>query len=366
MANRPRNQKRGAGNGRRGAGNARGHSGQGKKVARASRTAPLAQPTQPVSSARPAQVHSWLANPRETRSTLERFGLYTKHALGQNFLVNDEVIGHILDLAQLGPTDSVFEVGPGIGTLTVALLRQAGAVVSVEADRDLPLVLAETCAQDSDHFALIQGDALKVGVDQLHDALAGLGIPGVPPDPTKLVSNLPYQVAATLVLGTFEHLPSVGRVVVMVQAEVADRMCAVPGNRQYGAYTAKLGLWAKATGRFEVAPHNFMPAPHVNSAVVRLDRDPAANPTTGEPLSPAQLQWTATVIDSAFAQRRKTIRNSMSATGFQKDDLDRAFEQAGIDGRSRAEKLGVGDFVRLSLALPSTSLDGSLQQKGRE
>ena len=176
-------------------------------------------------------VFSWLASPRETRSVLERYGLATKHHLGQNFLVNDAIIGKILDLAQLGDNDVVFEIGPGIGTLTVAMLAHAGAVVSVEADRSLQPVLAETCARDSDRFALVMGDALRVSPAQLREAVEGLGIMGLDPHPTKLVSNLPYQVAATVVLKTFEQMPTVERAVVMVQAEVADRMAAVPGSR---------------------------------------------------------------------------------------------------------------------------------------
>lgn len=296
---------------------------------------------------------SWLANPRETRAVLDRFGLSAKYRLGQNFLVSDGVIRRILGLAELEPTDVVLEVGPGIGTLTVALLEHAGAVVSVEADRDLPPVLAETCAQDSDHFALIEGDALKVGERQLRDALAGLHVDGVSCLPTKFVSNLPYQVAATLVLRVLESLPSVQREVVMVQAEVADRIAASPGSRQYGAYTAKLALFGQVTGRFEVGPQNFMPAPHVNSAVVRIDRSPALDLKTGASLSPSDLAWTARVIDAAFAQRRKTIRNSMSggSAGFAKEQLDAAFEEAGVDPRTRAEKLACEDYVRLAQAL---------------
>lgn len=296
-------------------------------------------------------VHSWLASPRETRAVLDQFGLSAKHHLGQNFLINDAIIGKILDLAELGDRDVVFEVGPGIGTLTVALLPHAGAVVSVEADRSLQPVLAQTCAQDSERFALVMGDALRVHPDQLAAAVAALSIEGLDPRPTKLVSNLPYQVAATVVLGAFERMPQIGRVVVMVQAEVADRMAATPGTKAYGAYTAKLALHARPTGRFEVGPSNFMPAPHVDSAVIRLDRRPMADPATGAALSGDQTSWCATVIDAAFAQRRKTIRNSMAANGFEKDELDVAFEEADIDARARAEKLAPTDFVRLAAAL---------------
>ena len=295
-------------------------------------------------------THSWLANPRETRGVLEDYGLATKHRLGQNFLINDAVIGKILDLAELTDTDVVFEVGPGIGTLTVALLPHAGAVVSVEADRELEPVLAETCARDSERFALILGDALRVDGDTLTQAVAALGIVGLDPHPGKLISNLPYQVAATLVLQTFEQMPSVRRAVVMVQAEVADRMAARPGTKAYGGYTAKLALYARPTGRFEVGPGNFMPPPHVDSAVIRLDRQELCAPS-GAPFTQEDRAWCAQVIDAAFAQRRKTIRNSMAASGFAKDALDAAFAQTGIDARSRAETLAPADFVRLASAL---------------
>lgn len=296
---------------------------------------------------------SWLANPTQTRAVLDEFGLYTKHRLGQNFLVNDSVITRILDLANLGEKDVVFEVGPGIGTLTVALLRHAGAVCSVEADRTLAPVLTETCSRDSERFALLMGDALKVGAAQLREAVDGLGIEGLDSSPTMLVSNLPYQVAATIILQTFERMPTVRRAVVMVQAEVADRISAQPGGKTYGAYTAKLSLYGRVTGCFEVSPGNFMPPPHVDSAVVRIDREPATEPQTGATLTEAQLSHVRNVIDAAFAQRRKTIRNSMSSSGFAKQALDAAFESTGISPTTRAEKLDTADFIRLADALPS-------------
>lgn len=277
-------------------------------------------------------MYSYLANARETRATLERFGLATKHRLGQNFLVNDDIIGKIIRLADLSSEDVVLEVGPGIGTLSVALLDAAGKLLAVEADRELEPVLGETCVP-SGRFELVMGDALKV-------------IPnGLTCEPTAFVSNLPYQVAATLILGVFQQVPSVRRAVVMVQAEVADRIAAKPGSKTYGAYTAKLGLYGKVTGRFEVGPGNFMPPPHVDSAVVRIDRDPVE----GAP------DTTAQVIDAAFAQRRKTIRNSMAASGFAKDALDAAFGLAGIQPTCRAETLSVGDFVALARALEEVS-----------
>lgn len=283
-------------------------------------------------------TYSRLANIRETRAVLERFGLATKHRLGQNFLVNDEVIGRIVELADLGCDDVVLEVGPGIGTLTVAMLARVRAVCSVEADRELESVLAETCADHSEKFFLTMGDALRVGPQNLQ-------VDGVLPPPNKFVSNLPYQVAATLILRNFEEFPSLESATVMVQAEVADRICALPGSKIYGAYTAKLALWAHPAGRFEVGPGNFMPPPHVDSAVVRLDRGGVSLP---EGLSRAEV---AAAIDAAFAQRRKTIRNSMSSNGFDKEALDEAFAATGIAPSARAETLAPSDFVRLAAAL---------------
>lgn len=283
-------------------------------------------------------TYSRLANIRETRAVLERFGLATKHRLGQNFLVNDEVIGRIVELADLGCDDVVLEVGPGIGTLTVAMLARVRAVCSIEADRELEGVLAETCADHSEKFFLTMGDALRVGPQNLQ-------ADGTLPPPNKFVSNLPYQVAATLILRNFEEFPSLESATVMVQAEVADRICALPGSKIYGAYTAKLALWARPAGRFEIGPGNFMPPPHVDSAVVRLDRGGVSLP---EGLSRAEV---ATAIDAAFAQRRKTIRNSMSSNGFDKEALDEAFAATGIAPNARAETLAPADFVRLAATL---------------
>lgn len=281
-----------------------------------------------------AGTGSPLASPGATRALLEAYGLATKHSLGQNFLVNNAVIKKIMALAELSPDERVLEVGPGIGTLTLALLAEAGRVVSVEMDRELEPVLSAHAAAHP-NFSFIMGDALRVPAEKIAEAAGGA--------PTALVSNLPYNVAATIILAFMQDMPELRRAVVMVQAEVADRICAAPGNRTYGAYTAKLALLGRVTGRFEVGPGNFMPPPHVNSAVVRIDRAPLVAPELVAPVS--------AVIDAAFAQRRKTIRNSMSASGYDKDALDAAFAACGIAPTCRAETLAPEDFVRLAEAL---------------
>ena len=279
-----------------------------------------------------------LANPGATRALLEAYGLATKHSLGQNFLVNNHVIEKIMDLAELGEKDRVLEVGPGIGTLTLALLAEAGRVVSVEMDRELEPVLSAHAAAHP-NFSFIMGDALRVTPDQIAEAVGG--------EPDVLVANLPYNVAATVILRYLQEVESLRRLVVMVQAEVADRICAGHGNRTYGAYTAKLALLARVTGRFEVGPGNFMPPPHVDSAVVRIDRAPLVDA--------ARVAEVSAVIDAAFAQRRKTIRNSMSASGYDKGELDAAFAACGISPTCRAETLSPEDFVRLYEALTHTN-----------
>ena len=304
---------------------------------------------------------SWLANQRATKETLERFGLATKYRLGQNFLVQDHIIEKIVQLVEVQPTDVIVEVGPGLGTLTVALLDRARAVCSLEADSELEQVLAVTCKEPHpDSFALVMGDALAITPQKLSEAYSTLpvvtqGTVLSAPMPTKFVSNLPYQVAATLILKFFQELPSLERAVVMVQAEVADRISAKPSTKAYGAYTAKLSLFAQVTGRFEVGPGNFMPPPRVNSAVVRLDRTQARNPVSSKLLSEEELLHTMRVIDAAFAQRRKTIRNSMSASGFDKDKLDQAFLVTGIAPTVRAEVLTSQDFICLAAALEPLS-----------
>ncbi len=277
---------------------------------------------------------SFLASPRATLDVLARHELYTKKSLGQHFLVDDHVIARILELAAVSERDTVLEVGPGIGTLTVALCPKAGAVIAVEHDVRLVPVLAET-TDGCPRFSLVQADATSVTAEEIGAAFG---------PPTALVSNLPYGVAATVVLRYFELLPTLEQATVMVQSEVADRMTASPGTKAYGAYTVKLSLFARPAGRFSVARGCFLPPPRVDSAVVRLER-------SVRPESPELITRAARLADAAFAQRRKTIRNSMRATmGIEVAHLDAALEAAGIAGSVRAEMLEPEAFVRLAQA----------------
>lgn len=282
---------------------------------------------------------------------LEAFGLATKHRLGQNFLVDNHVIERIMALADLSGSERVLEVGPGIGTLTLALLQEAAHVTSIEMDSELEQVLSAH-AMEHDNFSFIMGDALAVPPTAIAEASGG--------EPTMLVANLPYNVAATIILQFFQTMPSLERAVVMVQKEVADRIAAVAGTKAYGAYTVKLSLHGEVTGRFEVPPRCFMPAPHVDSAVVRIDRVDALAcaglACLESDYAPIDAACVSRVVDAAFAQRRKTIRNSMSSNGFDKAALDVAFEACGVAPTARAEALTTDEFIKLAAVL-SESFD---------
>jgi 16S rRNA (adenine1518-N6/adenine1519-N6)-dimethyltransferase len=285
-------------------------------------------------------ANSPLATPSETLAVLKRHGLATKKALGQHFLVDDNVVGRILALAALSGDETVLEVGPGIGTLTAALCRHAGAVVAVERDADLLPVLAKTTAS-CPRLAIVRADAVAVDPPQLAEPFG---------PPTALVANLPYAVAATVVLRFFEIMPSLVSATVMVQAEVADRMAAVPGTKSYGAYSVKLRLHARPTGRFAVSRTCFLPPPRVDSAVLRLER---ATLTTDPELTSLAVR----VAEAAFAQRRKTIRNSLRATlDMPADTIDLVLAEAGIDGSVRAETIEPMRFLTLAEAFRAQDL----------
>lgn len=283
---------------------------------------------------------SSLATPSATRAVLEAHGLSLKKSLGQHFLVDDNIVAKIMKLAALTPQTPVLEIGPGIGTLTIALCAAAGHVVAVERDADLIPVLADVAA-DRDNLTVVRGDAVAVGTDLLTGPLGS---------PTALVANLPYAVAATVVLRFFEELPSLHSATVMVQSEVADRMAALPGRKDYGSYTVKLRMHAEPAGRFTVPRTCFMPPPHVDSAVLRLERVRRSEPV--------ELQAAAIrLAEAAFAQRRKTLRNSvLASTGWKGTVFDEALAAAGIDGRRRAETLSIDEYLSLASAAVAVGL----------
>lgn len=322
-------------------------------------------------------MYSHLASAKRTIEVLKHFGRYTKHHLGQNFLINDSIIGRILEEAALAQDESVLEVGPGIGTLSAALLEHASAVIAVEKDRELEEILRYTLAQHRflclgeracargcvdagactnaaaganagartdtpASFCLVLQDALNFSRNDLLTACKA----AESAIPQKFVANLPYQVAATLVLRYFEIFPEIQDAIVMVQSEVCERMCAAPHTKTYGAYTAKLALFASCVAHFSVAPSNFLPAPHVMSQVIHLRRHSASTTLCEE----SEIPHVMRVIDAAFAQRRKTVSNSLSACGFARDVVARALSQSEISAQARAETLTPAAFVALTRA----------------
>lgn len=278
--------------------------------------------------------HSRLASPSATIAVLQRYGLYTRKALGQHFLVDDNVIGRILEHADIRPGDIVLEVGPGIGTLTWALLEAGARVVAVEYDERLLLPLADI-AESHPSLSVLHADAVSVPVEKL----VATG------QPRALVANLPYGVAATVILRFFDEIPSLERAVVMVQAEVADRIAANTGTKAYGAYTVKLGMLTRVTARFAVSRSCFMPPPRVDSAVIRLDRVAIG-------ATPEVLKAAARVADAAFSQRRKILKNSLAAgLGLPVSEVEQILREASVDPSRRAEDLAVAEYLSLGALL---------------
>jgi len=274
--------------------------------------------------------YSTLASPNSTITVLKRHGLYTKKSLGQHFLIDDHMIGQIITLSEVDSQDVVLEIGPGIGTLTLALCNIAGTVVAVETDAALIGVLGDTTSGCKGLY-VIEADATKVPAEMLqtHGTL------------TALVANLPYGVAATVLLRAFQVIPSIASATVMVQKEVADRIAAAPSCKEYGAYTVKLGMLASVEGRFEVSRRCFLPSPRVDSTVLRLERR-AFDHDEGV------LVAASKIATAAFAQRRKTIRNSLaSVSGFTRDEVSLLLGSVGVDGGCRAETLDVDTFIEL-------------------
>ncbi|MBU4556838.1 MAG: 16S rRNA (adenine(1518)-N(6)/adenine(1519)-N(6))-dimethyltransferase RsmA [Actinobacteria bacterium] len=285
-------------------------------------------------------AYSRLASPSATLSVLESRRLSTRKSLGQHFLVDDNIVGRILSLADLDSNTSVLEIGPGIGTLTVALCGVAAHVVAVERDERLGPQLT-SIAEECGNLSVIQADAVSVDMETLTG-------PGGPP--TTLVANLPYGVAATVVLRYFQELSSLKSATIMVQAEVASRMTAVPSTKDYGSYSVKLQLLTRPAGRFAVPRSCFMPPPRVDSSVVRLERVERSE-------APETITAASQTANAAFAQRRKTLRNSLrSSLALSDDELSPALAAAGIDGSRRAETLSVEEFLILGAELHQQGL----------
>ena len=284
-----------------------------------------------------------LLGPAEIRALADRLGVRPSKRLGQNFVVEPGTVRKIASLAALQPQDVVLEVGPGLGSLTLALLEAgAGRLVAIEIDRalagELPLTIAARAPQFADRMTVVAADALQVANRDLPAVSGSFGVSGAP---SVLVANLPYNVAVPVLLHLLAALPTLRRGLVMVQAEVADRICAGPGSRVYGAPSVKLAWYAAARSAGPVPRTVFWPVPNVDSRLVAFTRrDPPATTATREEVF--------AVIDAAFRQRRKTLRAALSGWAGSAPEAERLLRAANIDPGARGESLGVGEFARLA------------------
>ena len=267
----------------------------------------------------------------EVRALADQLNLKPTKKLGQNFVVDANTCRKIVKLATVEKSDIALEIGPGLGSLTLALLEEASQVIAIEIDSRLADQLPITAAErgfDQDKLKVINDDAISVKE--------------LPFKPTVLVANLPYNVSVPVLLNILEHFPTITRGVIMVQSEVADRLAAVANNKDYGSPTVKANWWAHLKIAGNVSRSVFWPIPNVDSSLVRFDRH---LPTGSE----AERVATFTVVDHAFAKRRKMLRSALSQLF--KSNTESALIQAGIDPTSRGEVLTVEQFLKIGKQL---------------
>jgi len=270
----------------------------------------------------------------DVRALAERLGVRPTKTLGQNFVIDGNTVRRIVRAARLDPQDVVLEIGPGLGSLTLALLDVVERVTAVEIDPVLAAALPETVAQRRPEAAarllVVQADALRL-----------TDLPG--PAPTALVANLPYNVAVPVLLTVLERMPTVRTGLVMVQAEVADRLAAGPGERAYGIPSVKAAWYAQVRRAGAIGRTVFWPAPNVDSGLVAFTRrDP--------PVTSATREDVFGCVDAAFAQRRKTLRAALAGWAGSADDAEQVLRAAGIEPRTRGEQLSVAGFAALAAA----------------
>jgi 16S rRNA (adenine1518-N6/adenine1519-N6)-dimethyltransferase len=272
----------------------------------------------------------------DVRTLAARLDLRPTKQRGQNFVIDGNTVRRIVRESGVGPDDVVVEVGPGLGSLTLALLEVAGRVVAIEVDDRLAALLPETIAAYApgqvDRFEVVLADAMRVSE-----------VPG--PPPTALVANLPYNVSVPVLLHLLALLPSLQRGLVMVQSEVADRLAAEPGSKVYGVPSVKAAWYADVRRAGAIGRNVFWPAPNVDSGLVAWTRrDPPATDVPRERVF--------AVVDAAFAHRRKALRGVLRSLA-PSEAVDAALASAGIDPLARGETLTIEDFVRIAEGLPA-------------
>ncbi|MFM9134543.1 MAG: 16S rRNA (adenine(1518)-N(6)/adenine(1519)-N(6))-dimethyltransferase RsmA [bacterium] len=267
----------------------------------------------------------------DARAIAEQHGIRPTKQLGQNFVIDANTVRRIVRLADVGPGDVVLEVGPGLGSLTLGLLAAGAEVVAIEVDPVLAQALPDTVARlrpgDAPRLTVIEGDALRVT--------------RLPAAPDALVANLPYNVAVPIVLHLLASFPGIRRGLVMVQAEVADRLIAPPGSRTYGVPSAKFAWFARGERAGSVPASVFWPVPRVESRLVSFERQAA-------PESAASRDEVFACVDAAFSQRRKTLRSALSGWAGSPQEAERILREAGIDPSARGESLTVAEFARIA------------------
>ncbi len=279
-----------------------------------------------------------LLDPRTLRQLAAELDLRPTKQRGQNFVHDANTVRRIVAAAGVGAGDTVLEIGPGLGSLTLGLLEVAERVVAVEIEpalaRRLPTTVAQRLPERAAALSVIEADALTV--DTLPD-----------PQPTAVVANLPYNVSVPVLLHVLARFPSITTGLVMVQSEVADRLVAPPGSRTYGVPSAKLAWYAAARRVGSVPPTVFWPVPNVDSGLVELRRrEPPATTATREQVF--------AVVDAAFAQRRKMLRGALAGLFGSAAAAVAGLTSAGVDPQARGEVLGIGDFARIAEALAAT------------
>jgi 16S rRNA (adenine1518-N6/adenine1519-N6)-dimethyltransferase len=273
--------------------------------------------------------------PAEVRLLADRIGIRPTKQRGQNFVIDPNTVRRIVRTSAITGDDVVLEVGPGLGSLTLALLETAARVVAVEVDavlaRALPATIATYAPGQVDRFEVLEADALRI-----------TGLPG--PPPTALVANLPYNVSVPVLLHLLALLPSLRHGLVLVQAEVADRLAAPPGSRTYGVPSVKAAWFADVRRAGTVPRTVFWPAPNVDSGLVAWShREPPE-------VDVARADVFA-VVDAAFGQRRKTLRSALRQLAGSSEAVEGALAHAGVDPRARGESLDVTQFARIAEGL---------------
>lgn len=279
-----------------------------------------------------------LLGPVQIRSLAEELGVRPTKTLGQNFVHDANTVRRIVTASGITREDTVLEVGPGLGSLTLALLAVAGSVVAVEIDPvlagRLPTTIAHFAPGQVDDFSVVLADAMKVHAADL------------PSSPTALVANLPYNVAVPVLLHLMAEIPTLATALVMVQAEVADRLAAGPGSRVYGVPSVKARYYGTVSRAGAVGRNVFWPEPKVESGLVRIER------TDTYPDDADFRRRVFAVIDAAFAQRRKTLRAALAGWAGGAPEAERRLRAAGIEPSTRGERLDIDDFVRLAQVEP--------------